>query len=106
MRRRQTFLPPPRRAPEEGERGILERVRPFIMGRPKAWEFGKEQSVDGKLGYHRLQQESILATGRQYNPDIPVVKNLNFNHTNSQICMPYGFCAQIDVIRKSLFINF
>lgn len=89
-----------------GERGILGRVRAVLVGRPKAWEFGKERSLVEKLEYRKLQQETILATVRHYNPDIPVVQNLDFGHTNPQICMPYGSTARLSGSRKELYVNY
>jgi len=89
-----------------GERGILARVRAVLVGRPKAWEFGNERSLEKKLEYRKIQQETILATVRHYNSDIPVVQNLDFGHTNPQICMPYGSMVKLDNSRKEIYVNY
>jgi len=73
-----------------GERGILARVRGVLIGRPKAWEFDKTNSTEQKAEYRKNQLEAILSTVRMYNKDIPVVQNLDFGHTDPQICIPYG----------------
>ena len=78
-----------------GERGILERVRAILVGRPKAWEFDRQQSPEEKASYRRLQRETIVSTARHYNPDAPIVQNLDFGHTGPQIPMPYGSCIRI-----------
>jgi len=77
-----------------------------LCGRPKAWEFGKEHPLQEKQEYRRLQEETILATIRQYNPDIPVEHNMDFGHSNPQICMPYGGSVRLNSAGKSIAIRF
>ena len=89
-----------------GERGILARVKAVLVGRPKAWEFNKKRSIAEKLEYRQRQQEAILATVRQYNPDATVVQNMDFGHTNPQICLPYGGRVKVDGTRKAISITF
>lgn len=36
-----------------GERGILERVKGILIGRPKAWDWSKQLSATKRLAYHR-----------------------------------------------------
>ena len=73
-----------------GERGILERVKGILVGRPKAWEFDNQKTIEQKKEYKEKQREAILRAVRQYNKTIPVVQNLDFGHTNPQIVLPYG----------------
>ena len=89
-----------------GERGILERVRAILVGRPKAWEFGKERSLTEKQEYRILQAEITLATIRSYNTNIPVVQNLDFGHTHPQICLPYGSAVRLRSDRQSIRLTF
>ncbi|MCL5105469.1 MAG: LD-carboxypeptidase [Armatimonadetes bacterium] len=89
-----------------GERGVLACIRAVLVGRPKAWEFHKQRSVEEKLEYRKCQQETILATVRQYNPDVTVVQNLDFGHTNPQICLPYGSQAKIDGTKRKISVTF
>ena len=89
-----------------GERGILARVKAVLVGRPKAWEFDKQRSIEEKLIYRQRQQETILATVRQYNSDVPVIQNMDFGHTNPQICMPYGALVKTDGAKKVVSVNF
>jgi muramoyltetrapeptide carboxypeptidase LdcA involved in peptidoglycan recycling len=89
-----------------GERGILERVRAVLVGRPKAWEFSKPQSGAEKQAYRKKQRETILEAVRRYNPWAPVVQNLDFGHTDPQIPMPYGMPARLESERKKIFVNF
>jgi muramoyltetrapeptide carboxypeptidase LdcA involved in peptidoglycan recycling len=89
-----------------GERGILERINGMVVGRPKAWEFDKQRTNEQKIEYRRGQREAILSMVRTYNPDIPVIQNLDFGHTDPQIPMPYGNQIRIVSSEQQLFATF
>lgn len=89
-----------------GERGILGRVRGVLVGRPKAWEFDKQLSDDERAAYRRAQQDAIEGEMQKYNPDIPVVFNLNFGHTDPQIPMPYGQKVTITPSERGIRAHF
>lgn len=89
-----------------GERGMLERVQGVLIGRAKAWEFNKPNSVPVKAAYREVQAAAIHSMVRQYNQTIPIVQNMNFGHTDPQIPMPYGGAVRIDVTAKRLFAQF
>jgi muramoyltetrapeptide carboxypeptidase LdcA involved in peptidoglycan recycling len=89
-----------------GERGILERVQGVLMGRAKAWEFDKPNTLEEKESYRKNQQETVLRAVREYNADIPVVQNMNFGHTDPQIPMPYGGKVRIESGNKRIFATF
>lgn len=89
-----------------GERGILSRVRGILVGRPKAWEFDNQKTSEQKAEYRASQREKILAAVRTYNPDVPVIQNLDFGHTDPQIPMPYGMKARIDSDGRRIFVDF
>ncbi len=89
-----------------GERGILERVRAVLVGRPKAWEFGKPRTAEEKAAYRQGQRETVRTTVRAYNAACPVVQNLDFGHTNPQICLPYGSLVTVGGAGKSITAQF
>ena len=89
-----------------GERGILKQVRGILVGRPKAWDFDKQNTLEEKEAYRATQRKTVLKTVRAYNPDIPVVQNLDFGHTDPQVPMPYGGKVRIDLSEKRIFANF
>lgn len=89
-----------------GERGILARVRGVLMGRPKTWEFDKQNTSEEKRVYRKEQQETVLRAVRTYNQNIPIVQNLDFGHTDPQIPMPYGGIARINTSTKQIFASF
>lgn len=89
-----------------GERGILARVKGVLIGRAKAWEFNKQNSFKEKIEYRREQRETILNEVRKYNPEIPVVQNMDFGHTDPQVPMPYGGRVRIDSKEQRIFATF
>lgn len=89
-----------------GERGILEKVKAILVGRPKAWEFNKTQEVDQRKEYREEQREMILKTVRTYNTKAPVVQNIDFGHTDPQIALPYGMPIRIDGTTKKIIVQF
>ena len=89
-----------------GERGILDRVKGVFVGRPKAWEFDKQNSTEQKAEYRKAQREAILETVRQYNKNVPVIQNMDFGHTDPQICLPNGNKVRINSFDKKIFAEF
>ncbi len=89
-----------------GERGILERIQGVLVGRAKAWEFDKPNSFEEKETYRENQIKAFEKALSLYNPNIPLVQNLNFGHTDPQIPMPYGNKVRIDCEHKRIFATF
>lgn len=89
-----------------GERGILERVKGVLIGRAKAWEFDKPNTPEQKVEYRKAQREVIEKALLQYNPNIPLIQNLDFGHTDPQIPMPYGGKVRIDSGLNKIFATF
>lgn len=89
-----------------GERGILERIKAILIGRPKAWEFDKQNTKEQKEEYRKQQRETILGVVKKYNPSVTVVQNLDFGHTDPQIAIPYGMPIRLDSEKKKIFITF
>lgn len=89
-----------------GERGILERIKGFLVGRPKAWEFDNQKNTEEKEAYRTEQRDVTLKIIREYNQSAPIVQNMDFGHTDPQIPMPYGMPVRIDIKNKEVFVNF
>ncbi len=89
-----------------GERGVLERLRAVLVGRPKAWEFDKPQPPAAREAYRQLQRETVVATVRAYNPTVPIVQNLDFGHTDPQMPIPYGGRLRVDASAQRVFARF
>lgn len=89
-----------------GERGILQNIQGLLIGRPKAWEFNKQNSDEEKEIYKKGQREMVLEIVRKYNQNIPIIQNLDFGHTSPQICLPTGKKIVIDSNNKLIKIEF
>jgi muramoyltetrapeptide carboxypeptidase LdcA involved in peptidoglycan recycling len=89
-----------------GEKGILGNIKGLLIGRPKAWEFNKQNSDQEKEEYKKEQRAMVLEIVRKYNKNIPIIQNLDFAHTSPQICLPSGKKIIIDSINKSIKVEF
>ncbi len=89
-----------------GERGYLGNVKGLLMGRPKAWEFDRQNSDEEKDIYKRKQREMVLEVVRRYNRDIPIIQNMDFGHTAPQICMPSRNRVRIVSKEKKIYGEF
>ncbi|QQS23317.1 LD-carboxypeptidase [bacterium] len=89
-----------------GERGVLARVQGVLVGRPKAWHFGREKTPEEKQVHRAEQRETFVKVIRDYNKTVPIVQNMDFGHTDPQICLPYGGEARIDCTNKKVFVKF
>ena len=89
-----------------GERGVLERIKGVLVGRQKAWEFDKQNSAEEKKEYKEKQREVVVATVRKYNEDAPIIQNMDFGHTEPQICLPYGGNIRIEGESQKIIATF
>ncbi|HNR53468.1 MAG TPA: LD-carboxypeptidase, partial [Candidatus Dojkabacteria bacterium] len=89
-----------------GERGILGNIQGLLVGRPKAWEFDKQNTDEQKDEYKRGQREIVLETVRKYNKNIPVVQNMDFGHTAPQICLPSRGNTRVLSSGKKIYCEF
>lgn len=89
-----------------GERGWFDKFQAVLVGRPKAWEFNKQNSTEQKEEYRKQQRETVLKTVREYCATIPVVQNLDFGHTDPQIVMPLGNKAYISPEHKKIILTY
>lgn len=89
-----------------GERGVLERVRAVFVGRPKAWEFDKQNSKEEKENYRVEQRETTLKVIRTYNSSVPVIQNMDIGHTDPQIPLPNGSRVLIDSGKEKIIAGF
>jgi len=89
-----------------GEREILKNIKGLLIGRPKAWEFNKQNSDEQKEEYKKEQREMILEIVRKYNKNIPIIQNFDIGHTSPQICLPVGNLLKIDSTQKKITVKF
>jgi muramoyltetrapeptide carboxypeptidase LdcA involved in peptidoglycan recycling len=89
-----------------GERGWLERCQAVLVGRPKTWAMDKPFNARQKAAYRQAQQETVIKTVRQYNPNIPIVQNLDFGHTEPQIPLPLGRPARVITNQRKVYLTY
>jgi muramoyltetrapeptide carboxypeptidase LdcA involved in peptidoglycan recycling len=91
-----------------GERGWFDdgKIQAVLVGRPKAWEFDKPNNAEAKAKYKKEQRDEIIRAVRMYNPNIPIIQNLDFGHTDPQILIPNGGCVTIDMDSRSIKLSF
>ncbi|MFC5972026.1 S66 peptidase family protein [Halomarina salina] len=79
-----------------GERGLLERFDAVLVGRPQTRNRFERPSNERRERYRREQREAILGELARYNPDAPVVFDLDFGHTNPTVPLPVGGRVVVD----------
>lgn len=73
-----------------GERGWFDKLSGVMIGRPKAWDFSRQNSIEQKAEYRKMQRETVVSVVREYNKQMPIVQNVDFGHTDPQIILPIG----------------
>lgn len=89
-----------------GERGWLNKFQAVLIGRPKAWEFDKQNSIEEKVKYSEEQCTKVLEVVRQYSQKIPVIQNLDFGHTDPQVILPVGGKIRLVNSEKKIYLNY
>lgn len=84
-----------------GERDLLNNVSAVIVGRPKTRK-SSARSEEERKQYCKRQFSAVEEVARTYAPDVPIVYNLDFGHTDPQVPIPIGGIAHIDSTTKSI----
>ncbi|WP_255191299.1 S66 family peptidase [Natronobeatus ordinarius] len=79
-----------------GERGLLERFAGVLVGRPPARSHLEDRPPEWRKAYRDRQREVISSVVAEYNPDAPVVLDVDFGHTYPTIPIPIGGRVEID----------
>jgi muramoyltetrapeptide carboxypeptidase LdcA involved in peptidoglycan recycling len=79
-----------------GERGLLGRFDGVLVGRPRTRNRFERPGEAARERYRREQREAILGELSRYNPDAPVVFDLDFGHTNPTVPLPVGDRVELD----------
>ncbi|MCX5556807.1 S66 peptidase family protein [Streptomyces sp. NBC_00038] len=89
-----------------GERGLLQRFAALLMGRPKAWSFEQPNDADARARYVREQHEAVLRAIDIYAPNMLVVLDVDFGHTDPQIVIPYGGTIRVDGPARRITVTY
>ncbi|TMR97435.1 S66 family peptidase [Nonomuraea basaltis] len=89
-----------------GERGLLQRFGAAIIGRPKAWALDNPLSPDQRAAFITGQRDAVLRAFAEYNPDIPLVFNVDIGHTDPQLVVPYGGTITVDAVTGRITVRY
>ncbi|WP_276299164.1 S66 family peptidase [Halorussus lipolyticus] len=79
-----------------GERGLLEQFAGVLVGRAKARSPHEDPGPEARAEYRRNQRETIAEVVGEYNPDAPVVFDVEFGHTAPIAPIPVGGRVELD----------
>ncbi len=79
-----------------GERGLLERFSGAIVGRPAARSHLEGREPEWRERYRERQREAVSSVFAEYNPEAPVVQNVDVGHTWPTTPIPIGGRVEID----------
>ena len=85
-----------------GERGLLERFAGVMVGRPATQSWRDQRSWARRTEYRHDQREAIAEQVARYNPDAPVVFDVDFGHTNPTIPLPIGGRCELEPARETI----
>jgi muramoyltetrapeptide carboxypeptidase LdcA involved in peptidoglycan recycling len=89
-----------------GERGLLQRFAALLMGRPKGWSFEHPHDDAGRQAFVEAQHEAVLGAMAEYSPDVPVVLDVDFGHTDPQLVVPNGGEVRIDPGKERISVRY
>ena len=79
-----------------GERGLLKRFDGALVGRPAAQSHLEERPPEWRSAYRSQQREAIAEVFDEYNPEAPIVLDVDFGHTWPTIPLAIGGRVEID----------
>lgn len=86
-----------------GENGILEKFSAIIVGRPiRKPLHGEEKTIEEKEEYHDKQKQTIKEEIKRYAPNMPVVFDVDFGHTDPKIPLQLGAKTLLDPKQKTI----
>jgi len=86
-----------------GERGLLERFDGVLVGRPATQNWRESRSEEEREQYRTSQRETITEQVHRYNPDAPIVFDLDFGHTDPTAPIPIGGRVRIEPDERLVF---
>lgn len=89
-----------------GERGLLRRFSALLMARAKSWSFERPNSPEEASRYATEQREAVERALAVYAPDMPVVFDVDFGHTDPQVVIPYGGTIRVDGPARRITVTY
>ncbi|AFZ74304.1 S66 family peptidase [Natronobacterium gregoryi] len=79
-----------------GERGLLERFAGVLVGRPASRSHLEDRPPERRERYREQQRDAITGSFAEYNPDAPIVFDVDFGHTWPTTPIPIGSRVEIE----------
>jgi muramoyltetrapeptide carboxypeptidase LdcA involved in peptidoglycan recycling len=77
-----------------GMQGVFDRLSALLVGRARGYTDAAKVELDEML---------VRVVAREFGrPELPIVTNLDFGHTDPQWILPLGVMAEVDVDRRSI----
>jgi len=77
-----------------GMQGVFDRIEAVLVGRARGYTDAAKAELDEML---------VRVVAREFGrPDLPIVSNLDFGHTDPQWVLPLGVLAEIDADTRSI----
>ncbi|WBB47595.1 LD-carboxypeptidase [Verrucosispora sp. WMMA2044] len=89
-----------------GERGLLDGFPAALVGRAKAWEFGRRLTPAEKKAYAEDQRAAVTRAFAEYATDTVLVFDVDFGHTDPQLIIPYGGEVRVDAVRQRISVRY
>jgi muramoyltetrapeptide carboxypeptidase LdcA involved in peptidoglycan recycling len=77
-----------------GMQGVFDRVSALLVGRPRDYDDAAKARLDELI--------VRVVAGEFGRPDLPIVSNLDFGHTDPQWILPLGVLATVDPVGRSI----
>ncbi len=89
-----------------GERDMLGQFEAVLVGRPKAWEVTRPNTLDQKREYASAQRGAILRAVGAYAPHATIVFDIDLGHTDPNQIIPYGGTIRIDGPARRICVQY
>ncbi|WHM41314.1 S66 peptidase family protein [Streptomyces sp. BPTC-684] len=89
-----------------GERGLLERFGALLMGRAKSWSFARPLDREAGALYRAEQRAAVLRALDAYAPELTVVFDVDFGHTDPQLVLPVGGAIRVDGPARRITVTY
>lgn len=84
-----------------GERDLLEKTAAVVVGRPKT-RHKEPRSEQERRQYRNQQRKAICQICRTYRPNVPILFDFDFGHTDPQMPIPIGGCVTLNPSTESV----
>jgi muramoyltetrapeptide carboxypeptidase LdcA involved in peptidoglycan recycling len=89
-----------------GERGLLSGAAALVWGRPPVGDQWGSPEPAAAAARRAEYRDVVLRAVAEYQPDLPVVLDVDFGHTSPQWVLPYGGILDLDFDRERMVARF